>query len=311
MNPFLWHHRTRLTHREIELLLSGSTEASDVHADLSWFLTALADQRPAPPHDVEHMATALASAARSSVPGSLRTRPRRAARRMVALAASVGLLFAMSGIAIAADNAAPGDLLYGVDRAFELIGIGDGGIEERIAEFDTLLTRGDDAAAYEFLEEVIATWNEDESAEAQAHLDVVTDARAQVAKDNVAEHQQFIEENKKNGVGADGRDFGQGVAHIVSNRDKDLPEQAGGNKPDTLAGNDKEAGPDDTGPPAEPPAKSTSDDNQGKKGSESAGPPPDTGSKNASNDGTGNPSGNAGSGNQNPGPPDNAGKKDK
>lgn len=314
MNPFLWHHRTRLSDREIELLLSGSPEASDEHADLKWFLAALADERPAPPHDVEYMATALASVARSSIPRSLRTRPRRTARRMVALAASFALLFAMSGIALAADDAAPGDFLYGIDQAFELIGVGDGGIEERIAEFHTLIARGEDEVAFEFIEEVIESSNEAESAEAQAHLTVVADARAQRAEDNVAEHQQFIDENKKDGVGADGRDFGQGVADIVSNRDKDLPEQAGGNKPDTPANKDKETGPpddagrpDDTGPPAEPPPQSNSDKNKSSNGDQDTGPPPDTGSNKGSNSGNGN----SGGGNQNTSPPDNAGQNDK
>lgn len=318
MSPFLWYHRKRLTDREIELLLSGSPDRTDENADLEWFLTALADQRPAPPHDVEYTATALASVARSSLSGSSRTRPRRPARRMVALAASFALVFAMSGIALAADDAAPGDLLYGIDQAFELIGIGDGGIEERIAEFRTLIARGDDEKAFEFLEKVIESANEDESAEAQAHLDSVADARAQVAGDNVAEHQQFIEDNKKDDAGADGKDFGQGVAGIVRDRDEELPEQANGNKPDTPMSNEGETGrpddtgpPEDAGPPAEPPPRSKTDNNQNPGGDQDAVLPPDTRGDSGSK-GNGNSDGGAGtSANHNTAPPDSAGKKDK
>ena len=293
MNPFLWHDSPRMTDLDIELLLSGSPEASDEHADLKWFLTTLADQRPAPPHDVKVMATALASVARASRPGVLHTRPRRVARRMVALAATFGLLFAMSGVALAADNAAPGDLLYGIDRAFETFGIGDGGVDERIAEFDALIARGDDEDAFELLEEVIETSSDGESAKARAHLTVVaadSEKRADLANDKVAAHRQFIDENQKNGVGADGNDFGQGVADIVSERDKDLPEQGEGNKPATPANNDHETGPpEDAGPPSEPPSRADTNGNQGKRQSQ------DTGN----------------SGNTDAGPPDTVGKKDK
>jgi hypothetical protein len=325
MNPFFWHNNTRLTDLDIELLLSASPEASDEHADLQWFLTALADQRPAPPHDVERMATALASVARSTVPVTRPTQPRKAVRRMVALAATFGLLFAMSGIALAADDAVPGDLLYGIDRAFELIGVGDGEVDERIAEFDALIARGDDEAAYELLEEVIESSSESESAKAQAYLNVVaanSEKRAGVADDNVAAHQQFIEENKKNGVGADGKDFGQGVADIVSERDKDLPEQAEADKLDTPAGNDGETGPpDQAASPNDPPAQSNSGGNQGGQSDSNAndrkGPPKDTGN---SGNGQSTDSGESKSGNgtgtgaetkPDPGPPDNAGRKDK
>ena len=318
MSPFLWYLRTRLTDREIELLLSGSPEASDENADLEWFLADLADQRPAPPHDVEDTATALASVARSSIPASLSTRPRRAARRVVALAASFALMFAMSGIALAADDAAPGDPLYGIDHAFELIGIGDGGIEERIAEFRTLIARGDDETAFEFLENVIESSKEDESTEAQAHLDSVPDARAQVAEDNVAQHQQFIEDNKKDGTGADGKDFGLGVADIVRDRDEELPEQANGNKPDTPMSNEAETGrpddtgpPEDAGPPAEPPPRSKTDNNQNPGGDQDAVSPADGRDDSASNKSENSDGGNSTSANHNAAPPDNAGNKDK
>jgi hypothetical protein len=255
-----------MTELDIELLLAGSPEASDEYADLKWFLTNLADQRPAPPHDVMVMATALASVARSSRPGIQHTKPRRVARRVVALAATFGLLFAMSGVALAADSASPGDLLYGIDRAFETFGIGDGGVDERIAEFDALLARGDDEEAFELLEEVIETSSEGESAKARAHLTVVagdSEKRADVADDNLAALQRFIDENQKNGVGADGMDFGQGVADIVSERDKDLPEQAEGHKPAHTNGDRETGPPEDAGPPDEQPPQSNTNGNQG------------------------------------------------
>ena len=53
------------------------------------------------------------------------------------LASSLAVVLAFSGVAMAADGASPGDLLYGVDRALESVGIGAGGIDERLAEFDS------------------------------------------------------------------------------------------------------------------------------------------------------------------------------
>jgi hypothetical protein len=307
-----WFHRrkkARLTDHEIELLVSGSS-TSDEHADLQWFLATLGDVNTTPPYDAGQMATALASVARSSRPA---VRPRRALRRLAAVAASVGLLFAMSGIALAADGSAPGDFLYGVDRAFELIGVGDGGVDERIEEIDALLDRGDDARAYDLLEEVIESAARGDATKAQAHLEARSAAneRAVVAEENVAELHRFIDANKKKEVGVDGKDFGQGVADGA--KDKELPDQAKGNKPSTPANNDNPKGPPDTpGTKDETPAEPKSKDNghaeePGSKGIGNGAPPEDTGNGNGNNAGNGN----GGNGNPDTGPPDNAGKKDK
>jgi hypothetical protein len=301
MSWFHRHKKARLTDHEIEFLLSGSS-TSDEHADLQWFLAALGEVNTMPPHDVGQMATALASVARSS---RLAVRQRKAVRRLVAVAASLGLLFAMSGIALAADGSAPGDFLYGVDRAFEQIGIGDGGVDERIEEIDALLDRGDDVRAYNLLDEVIESAAQGDSMKAQAHLEAgaAKEKSTEVAEENVAELHRFIEANKKKAVGADGKDFGQGVADIA--RDEDLPDQAKDNRPETPANNDNQTGPpDETGSKNETPVETKSngnrqDDQSSSKGIEHA--PSETGSGNA----------NTGSGNPDPGPSDNAGKKDK
>lgn len=54
--------------------------------------------------------------------------------RTTAIATSVLMVGGMTGVAWAADHAAPGDFLYGIDRALEVVGIGAGGAEERLAE---------------------------------------------------------------------------------------------------------------------------------------------------------------------------------
>lgn len=53
---------------------------------------------------------------------------------IVAFGAMVALLAGFSSAAYAANGAAPGDTLYGFDCALENVGIGDGGLQERLAE---------------------------------------------------------------------------------------------------------------------------------------------------------------------------------
>ena len=62
---------------------------------------------------------------------------------IVALATVVVLLAGFSGVAYAADGAVPGEVLYGLDCALENVGIGDGGLQERLAEATQLTVQGE------------------------------------------------------------------------------------------------------------------------------------------------------------------------
>ncbi|MBI5158421.1 MAG: hypothetical protein HZA58_10500 [Acidimicrobiia bacterium] len=70
-------------------------------------------------------------------------------RLATAAAAGVTAVAAFGGLAYAADDAAPGALLYGIDRAFEGIGIGNGGEHERLEEAVALAKHGDPALGLE------------------------------------------------------------------------------------------------------------------------------------------------------------------
>lgn len=65
-------------------------------------------------------------------------------KRKIAVAAAGGVLLAVgtSGLAVAADGAVPGDLLYGVDLALEKLGVGSGGATERLQEASSLIEHG-------------------------------------------------------------------------------------------------------------------------------------------------------------------------
>jgi hypothetical protein len=173
------------------------------------FIATMADDVE-PPGDPSVIATALAATARATRP-----QPRIARRRLVALVATMAMFFALSGVAAAANRAVPGDFLYPLDLAFESIGIGAGGVNERLEEFDVLVTRGEHELAFELLDEFSATASDSEAAQAQAHI-VSTAARsslfAAAVQDKVDEKREFIEENQGRGTGLEGRDFGQGVA---------------------------------------------------------------------------------------------------
>jgi hypothetical protein len=85
-----------------------------------------------------------------------------------------------TGAAVAADSASPGDVLYGLDRAFEKVGINDGRAAERIEEAMALVDRGQHSRAMETLEEAIDDLADD-TANASA-LKALENASDRVAK---------------------------------------------------------------------------------------------------------------------------------
>ena len=63
--------------------------------------------------------------------GRLRTRATAGATTLIVVSG-------LAGVAVASDDAVPGDWNYGIDRALEAIGIGDGGAAERLIELRAL-----------------------------------------------------------------------------------------------------------------------------------------------------------------------------
>lgn len=92
------------------------------------------------------------------------------------LAAAVALA-AVGTVGYAADQAVPGDALYGLDTALERIGIGAGGVEERIEEARALVERGDVPATTEAVRGALDELAERTEGEA---ADALRDAAAEV-----------------------------------------------------------------------------------------------------------------------------------
>ena len=67
---------------------------------------------------------------------------KRRTKLIVIVAATVAALLAFAGVAYGANGAVPGDTLYGLDCALEDAGVGDGGLEERLAEAGVLMDEG-------------------------------------------------------------------------------------------------------------------------------------------------------------------------
>lgn len=128
---------------DFDAVIAGRIPNNDDLVPLAGFVTDLKslNRHPSPILVDLHssMSASTARAHREIVETRRPSQPKRSVarsirRRAVALAASLAMISGMTGLAWAADNAGPGDWLYGLDRALESIGIGAGGAEERLLE---------------------------------------------------------------------------------------------------------------------------------------------------------------------------------
>ena len=296
----------RLLDREIERLLAGvPVEDRDLAllTPLVGGLRSLAAQQP-PETEVRNVAARAAAVVleRSQHLTDAAASHRRQQRvgltpRLAAVILAVLMVPAMTGAALAADSAIPGDPLYGLDRAFEAVGIGAGSTGERLTEAAQL---ADDDRTDEAIDHAIMALGSGDDIANEMALRALEDLTglltvAAVDRSEVIALLEYISENVGQGVGADGREFGQGVAELArevgSGQVPDAPG-SGSEQPNSPA-------PDPSGPPAESPG-------QGQ------GPPAEPGNSNGNsaqngdgqNSGTGQ-NGNAANqnGNGDPGPP--------
>ena len=139
----------RFSDRDIEHFLSGRATANVELTALTPLLQMLREKSISEVSESEVSACAplAAEAARSaisvvSIPARKARRSRLLGPRLATALTLVFLLSGMTGLAFAADGSAPGDALYGLDRALERIGVGNGAAPERIAEAQALFQQG-------------------------------------------------------------------------------------------------------------------------------------------------------------------------
>ena len=111
-----------------------------------------------------------------------------------AIAASIALIAAFSGTAWAAHGADPGDRLYGLDRAPEAIGIGDGGAAERFEEVKSLVDQNQLNRGLEHAADALADHPDAQSA-LSAAADRVADVDASSVQVDVAELLSYLSTN--------------------------------------------------------------------------------------------------------------------
>jgi hypothetical protein len=274
--------RSAMPDLDVERLLAGDNPLGDEAADLVVLVSLMrADSLKAPSEEVvARVASQAASIARSShgvtapSPVPVRRSMWRLQPQLATIIAALLLVGAFSGVAVAADGAAPGDPLYGIDRALEKIGIGAGNAEERLEEARRLLSEGEAEEALRHTSQVLEDEEDPALGDARAAIDDATIQLEddQPQPDDVADLLAFLKANLGKDVGVDGREFGQGVA--------DLAHQIGPN--------------DENGPPTSNPGQGNGNGNQGSANQDNG-----NGQSQSGNQGNGNGNGQSqGGGNQ-------------
>jgi hypothetical protein len=220
--------RTRTENIEIENLLSG--QARDDSDDLASLLATLNLERLKIDADdrADQFAAEAAQLVRQAVPvAPIRPARSRVVPRLATAALAGVLVVGMAGVAQAADAAAPGDTLYGLDRALERVGINNGGLDERLDEAQALADDGRSAEALDHLADALDTSspNAADALERAAERFGLHDNPSQGVHEQVAEMLDWIAERQ-----ASGREFGQGVAE----RAREIGAGQGGGPPATL-----------------------------------------------------------------------------
>ena len=155
-------------------------------------------------------------------------------RRVLVLSAAFAMLLATAGIGLA-DDAVPGDPLYGLDLALENLGIGDGGASERAQEVLQLLAEGERGRALGHAAETVATLPEGASAAAaQEALQAVADKFSEddsKVPDGVAELLAALAESVGSGDGESIAEIAKAIRASVGNGPPIAPPGLSGETP--------------------------------------------------------------------------------
>ncbi len=281
--------KNRFSDQDIERFFSGQTPEDEVLAKLTplvGMLRAHNTHRLSEERVTEFAAEAgkLATTTRLDEAGSAAhqgtvSRIRRfnltLKRKLATGLASVLLLSGMTGIAVAANDAAPGDTLYGLDQALAAVGILDGGVAEGLEEATALNESSNSADALAHAAEAIAQAGDAEAniEEALAGLDEAIEAltredfpeeasdNAVNVRTNVAAMLQWMSENADtlDDPTAEPGAFGQGVADLakeIAGAPDELPDAADNAAEEAAAAEENagDAGPPEDVPPVDTPA---------------------------------------------------------
>ena len=254
---------TEFTDEQIERLLAG--QDSDEFGSLGVALAALRNIE-APEIAVGPITKSAVAVAIKSAPHGVRvdsaTSPSFfSSLRQRAAAIAVGatvMLSSTGGLAVAADGAKPGDFLYGVDRALETIGIGNGNDIERLEEAQALINAGDVPRGLRHAAEAVER-EETENGASAALLDAADRVRSGRSEQSAATREQvatlltYISENAGS---IDGQQVAE-LAREIGAPEADNPSGPSVDTPTDPPGRaDHAPGPPDhaPGPPEDSPA---------------------------------------------------------
>ena len=222
----------RFAERDVDAAMNGRAPADPELAAVQRALSLMKERlimEPSP-KNVSSQAAAFAAAVPSpdAAPQTIQGSPW---RRRVSAVVGVAVVsaFGVAGAA-SADEAAPGDTLYGVDHALETVGILDGGTGERLDEAQILVSEDDVEGALELAGDALEEDGDSEAAKGlrNAALSVAKNSSGDDVRSRVSEMLQWMAEQDTRGA-----DFGAGVserAHQISgNANGHAKENANGN----------------------------------------------------------------------------------
>jgi hypothetical protein len=261
----------QLTHIDAESVLTGIEPEDASLTRFNQVLVALHRSSIGVPSE-EKMATLAAEAsalALATKPPPAQPSPERSRvgtvvlalrERVAAIAAALVIVVGMTGVAVASDLAVPGDPLYGLDLALEAVGIGAGGLPERISEAQVLAGSGQVAEAIDHVAEAITASAEGEPDEAFSPEAANAADALRAAATNVQSNDESQSSEVRDAVASmldqmahfaenpdfDATEFGRMIAETA--RSIGGPDGAGADRGDTPG---PDGGPGDNGGPPE------------------------------------------------------------
>ena len=178
--------KSSVSDRQLAAALAGTESAdTDVIDEFVRGLRAEVEVMGLPQDSESHILAATAAVPETVpqvVAPHIPVSPRRLRARLVLVMASImALLLATAGVGLAADGAAPGDTLYGLDLAMERVGIGNGKASERLAEAVALAEVGQLSRGLDHAAATLATLPD--QAHAAAASEALADAAARLLED--------------------------------------------------------------------------------------------------------------------------------
>lgn len=281
-----------LTPQDVELVLGREVPEQDNLARFASVLNSLHHTRATIPTDeaVAAFSTRAAEIVRANRIHSFGTQaptkpPTQAIlrKRLVGAVGATVLLTGMTGVAVAADAAAPGDPLYGLDRAMESVGVGDGGSPERLAEAQSLVEGGQLTAAIAHAARAVdANSGTDKQGFSPEAAEAVEALRSAAERADLADGEGDDPKVNDSIAGilnqiAAMLDSGELQPSEIGARISELAREIGRGGPDENANSSTEPDPgnESPGPPAETPVGPPDDAPAGASAGSPSGPPED------------------------------------